>query len=300
MTTVHVICGGNSSERDVSLRSGKAVAAALQTAGYAVQTFDSATTSLEDIIKCDVVFPVLHGAGGEDGTLQAQLDAHQVRYVGSGAEASSLCFDKWQYRQLVEAYHVPMAAGTLVQADNYQTSLLSQKAYVLKPVTGGSSIDTFVVRDPASAPHTLIADTFHRYPTMLLEQLIVGVELTVGVLDNQPLPVIEIMPPPDGEFDYENKYNGRSQELCPPKHVGEDVQQAAQQLALQAQQLAGCRDFSRTDIMCDKDSNLYVLETNTIPGMTDQSLFPKMAAQAGIAMPELCTQLVEMALKRPS
>ncbi len=298
MIRVHVAYGGKSAEREVSLRSGTAVATALRQAGYEVRLLDTITADIKDVAAGDVVFPALHGAGGEDGSIQAELEAHGARYVGSGPAASHLCFDKWQYRQLLAAHNLPLAAGALVQADTYASHKLAQTGYVLKPITGGSSIDTYIVRDLTVTPKKQIADTFRRYPTMLLETLIEGIELTVGILGNEPLPVIEIIPPADGEFDYENKYNGRSQELCPPLHASEAVQQAVQKLALQAHQLAGCRDFSRTDIMADAAGKLYVLETNTIPGMTDQSLFPKMAQAAGISMPELCARLVELALNR--
>ena len=298
MTDVHVVCGGQSNEREVSLRSGIAVTRALERAGYKVAALDTTTASLDEIANCDVVFPVLHGAGGEDGALQAKLEKRHVRYVGSDAGASALCFDKWQYRRLLTRHKLPMTPAALVQADNYRTHRLATRPYVLKPFDGGSSIDTFIVRGPATAPHDKIVDAFHRHPTMLLEELIIGTELTVGVLGNQALPVIEIVPPQGGEFDYENKYNGATQELCPPQHVSEPVQQAAQKLALQAHQLAGCRDLSRTDIMCQTDGTLYLLETNTLPGMTDQSLYPKMAAAIGLDMPALCARLVEVALSR--
>ncbi|MFA5003808.1 MAG: D-alanine--D-alanine ligase [Candidatus Saccharimonadales bacterium] len=298
MAKVHVICGGDSAEREVSLRSGDAVTRALKEADYKVQLLDSATATIDEIIDCDVVFPVLHGAGGEDGELQAELEKHAAKYVGSDPKASQLCFDKWQYRQAIEAADLPVAVGALVQAHDYHKHPLAQEYFVLKPLKGGSSIDTHVVRDPSDIPYDLIADTFGNYPTMLIEELIIGTELTVGILGQTPLPVIEIIPPIDGEFDYENKYNGATQELCPPKHVSKAIQQKAQALALKAHKLAGCRDLSRTDIMVDKSGKLYLLETNTIPGMTDRSLFPKMAATAGITMPELCQQLVEMALSR--
>ncbi len=298
MVKVHVICGGSSAEREISLRSGAAVAQALIEAAYEVGSLDLATASMEEIVACDIVFPVLHGAGGEDGIFQTELEIKGTKYIGSDSAASRTCFDKWEYRTFIEKYDLPVALGALVQIEDYTQNSLAKSPYVLKPLNGGSSIDTYIVRTPESAPHAQILDTFHRYPTMLIEQLIVGTELTVGILGEQPLPVIEIIPPENAEFDYENKYNGATQELCPPQHVSDVVQKAAQALALKAHQLTGCRDFSRTDIMCDKDNNLYLLETNTIPGMTDQSLFPKMARVAGIAMPELCKKLVEMALKR--
>lgn len=274
------------------------MATALQSKGYTVTTLDPSIATFNEMIACDVIFPALHGKGGEDGTLQAEFEARGIRYVGSDSQASALCFDKWRYREFVAKQGLPVAEGAVVQADTYATHVLSAQPYVLKPLDGGSSIDTHIVRDPAQAPHEKILETFHRHPTLLMEQLIAGTELTVGILEATALPVIEIIPPSGGEFDYENKYNGATQELCPPQHVSEAVQQAAQALALQAHQATGCRDFSRTDIMCDASGTLYLLETNTIPGMTDQSLLPKMAFTAGMDMPSFCGKLVELALSR--
>lgn len=294
-----MLCGGNSDEREVSLRSGNAVAQALEAAGYDVAVLDPKTASFDEIVQCDVVFPVLHGTGGEDGSLQAELGKRGVRYVGSDADASHLCFDKWTYRHVVIDAGLPMAEGALVQADTFTGHPLTRQPYVLKPVTGGSSIDTFIIRDPSESPESAIHEAFERHPNMLLEHLIVGAELTVGILGDEALPVIEIIPPSEGEFDYENRYNGKTQELCPPQHISEQVQKIAQELAKKAHLFTGCRDFSRTDIMHETATGkLYLLETNTIPGMTEQSLFPKMAATAGVAMPELCGQLIETALRR--
>jgi D-alanine-D-alanine ligase len=301
MIKVHVLCGGQSSEREVSLRSGAAVANALRRAGYDITVLDPATAGLDEIIACDVVFPVLHGKGGEDGTLQAQLEQHHVRFVGSDSAASGLCFDKWRYREHIESYGLPVAPAALVQQTTYQAHELAKAPYVLKPVDGGSSIDTCIIRDPAQAVHDQIAETFHRHPTLLMERLIIGTELTVGTLGTTPLPVIEIVPPLDGEFDYENKYNGATLELCPPQHVDQAAQQQAQALAKQAHKLTGCRDLSRTDCIYETASGtLFLLETNTMPGMTDQSLFPKMAQANGLSMQQLCTRLVEAALTRDS
>lgn len=298
MMKIHVVCGGSSAEREVSLRSGAAVGKALAEAGYEVQTLDLATAKIEEIVDCDVVFPVLHGAGGEDGTLQARLEKHGAKYVGSGPEASRLCFDKWKYRQLVTKAGLPMPQGDTLEHHQHRNHHLAQNLHVLKPITGGSSIDTFIVRDLSKVPHDAIKGVFERYPTMLIEELIEGTELTVGILGDKPLPIIEIIPPENGEFDYENKYNGATQEIVAPERISQEIQKAAQTLALNAHQLTGCRDFSRTDIMVTATGKLYLLETNTIPGMTAQSLFPKMAATAGIPMPQLCQQLVQMALMR--
>jgi len=298
MTQVHIVCGGISGEREVSLRSGAAVAEALRVKGFEVTVFDT-TDDPELITNCDVVFPVLHGLGGEDGTIQTMLEAHGVRYVGSDVTASKLCFDKDRYRQVVNAAGLPIAQGAMVTADEYKTHPISQKPHVLKPFDGGSSLDTIIIREGMIADTTKIEEVFQRHEQMLLEELIVGDELTIGVLGDQALPVIEVIPPTDGEFDYDNKYNGKSQELCPPLHVSLEVQHHAQELALQAHHLTGCRDFSRTDVMYDRDRDMYfVLETNTIPGMTNQSLFPKMAAIMGMDMPTLCNELVTFALHR--
>jgi D-alanine-D-alanine ligase len=247
----------------------------------------------------DIVFPVLHGIGGEDGTLQAQLDKLGLPYVGTGAEASSLCFDKWRYKEVLDANAIPNPPGTLVTEAEFWQAPLRHKPYVLKPNDGGSSVDTVVKRgDKPEADEANLHDIFQRRKRMLLEALIEGQEITVAVLGNQSLPVIEIIPPPSGEFDYENKYNGQSQELCPPQHISPDVQSRAQELALQVHGMTGCLDFSRTDFMVDAEGNLFVLETNTIPGMTVQSLFPKAAAAAGYDMPTLCDELIKMAFAR--
>jgi D-alanine-D-alanine ligase len=298
MSLIAVLAGGDSPEREVSLRSGAAVARALEAAGHSVRMFDPAHEKLETLTGCDVVFPVLHGAGGEDGSIQNELEALNLAYVGSGVAASELCFDKDLYRQKVIAGGFSMPHGAVIRYQDYLQSPLSKVKHVLKPVTGGSSIDTIIVRDMSSTPQDSIKEVFERYPTMLVEELIEGIEMTVGVLGDTVLPIIEIIPPADGEFDYENKYNGATREVVPPENITPAIQEAAKDMALQVHKLTGCRDFSRTDIMCDKNGNLFLLETNTIPGMTDQSLFPKMAAAAGISMSELCDRLVQMALNR--
>lgn len=298
MNSITVLYGGTSAEREVSLRSGTTVAAALEEAGYTVRLLDAATASIDQITDCEAIFPALHGTGGEDGTIQATLEARHIRYVGSDSESSRICFDKWQYRQLMEANRLPVAKGAIVGNIDYANHPLSHIPHVLKPINGGSSIDTFIIRDPNQAPVSQIEDAFRRHETMLLEELIEGIELTVGILGETPLPVIEIIPPSNGEFDYINKYNGATQELCPPQHISSEVQANAQALALQAHRAAGCRDLSRTDMIVTNDGALYILETNTLPGMTEQSLFPKMAAVAGMDMSELVSRLVTMALKR--
>jgi D-alanine-D-alanine ligase len=301
MIQVIVLAGGDSDEREISLQSGAAVTRALKKAGYAVSTLDP-VIGLDNLLaklqKADMVFPALHGRGGEDGILQKFLEEHSSRYVGPDSRASALCFNKALYTKMLHRNKIHVPDTELVKYDEYHRSDLIRKPYVLKPNDGGSSIDTFIVRDPENADVAAIKKAFKRHKKLLLQELIEGVEITVAMLGDQPLPVIEIIPPADGEFDYENKYNGRTQELCPPKHVSPEIQIEAQALAKQVHQLAGCRDMSRTDFIVNPVGKIYTLETNTIPGLTGESLLPKAARETGSDMPTLCSKLVQSALQR--
>lgn len=297
MVRVIVLSGGNSDEREVSLRSGAAVVAGLEAAGYSVKALDT-NCSDEELVNSDIVFPVLHGKGGEDGEIQARLEGLRCRYVGSDSASSQLCMDKSAYRAMMTARDLLMPSGEIVSLKAYSEHPLAKKPHVLKPIDGGSSVDTFIIRDISTIDKSAITKAFERHETLLLEELIVGAEVTVGVLGNEALPIIEIIPPQDEEFDYENKYNGKTQELIPAVHVSPEDQNAVQELALRAHMFAGCRDFSRSDFIISTDGRYYLLETNTIPGMTSQSLFPKMAAAIGMDMPALCSNLVQMAIER--
>ena len=303
MLQVCVLAGGNSDEREVSLRSGAAVAEALKTLDYNVTTLDSADGlgSLQvahKTIGFDVVFLALHGIGGEDGKIQKMLCDIGLCYTGSGPDASALCFDKWVYKQFLSSRGYPVTQGEFVNAKDFAASSLSKIPFVLKPHNGGSSIDTFIVRDPLTMPKQLIETAFIHHNRLLIESLVEGVEITVGVLLDKALTVIEIIPPADEEFDYANKYNGKTAELCPPQHVSTAVQKQAQELAAQLHVVLGCDGFSRTDMIVTASNELVILETNTIPGLTRQSLFPKAAAASGISMPSLVDALVKAALKK--
>lgn len=299
MASVLVLAGGNSPERAVSLRSGAAVVAALQTAGHEVSQADPADgrdALAQAFASAQVVFPALHGEGGEDGELQKFLEDSGVAFVGSGSQASALCYDKGRYMTFVQSRNFPVPQTEIVDHDQYSQSKLATQPHVLKPIDGGSSIDTFIIRSVNETDQESIHLAFDRHHQLVLQELIEGTEITVAALDDESLPVIEIIPPEAGEFDYENKYNGASQELCPPEHVSVELQAQAQTMALQLHKITGCRHLSRTDFMINKSGQLFVLETNTIPGLTDQSLLPKAAATAGYTMPMLCDRLVTAAL----
>ena len=294
-----VLQGGNSSEREVSLRSGANVTKQLNVLGYDVIVADPADPDFDLqllVIDCDMVLLILHGAGGEDGVLQRDLELLGKPFLGSGASACALTFDKELYREFVTRQGIRMAAGEVVDRTHFDSSLLRQKPYVLKPIDGGSSVDTVILHDLKNEPNAAYFDElFSRHQTMLLEELIVGQELTVGVLGQEALPVILIVPPQGEEFDYDNKYNGRTQEIVNPTQVDPEVQQAAQELALRLHELTDCEHLSRTDMIATADGTLYVLETNTLPGLTEQSLFPKAAAAAGMDVTALVGCFVDMA-----
>lgn len=284
-----ILGGGDSAEREVSLRSAKSVAEACRQAGFNVSEADpkEGLGFLKHLDQKTLIFPILHGKNGEDGILQAELENRQLCFLGSDSKASSLCFDKWKTRQILKKAGLPMPAATLVTKVTYKTQPLAKKPHVLKILHGGSSIGTLVVQNPLHLTSEQIDDIFGMEDEAVLEELIEGSEVTVPILDQKALPVIEIIPPKNEEFDYKNKYNGRTQEICPPQTVSKDMQKKAQSLAEKVHCVMQCRDLSRVDIMIDKTGRLFVLEINTMPGMTPASLYPKSAAAVGFTMPEL-------------
>lgn len=288
---VVILGGGTSPERSISLKSAANVAKAVKQAGYEVIEIDP-KDGLDRLPPGSIVFPVLHGVGGEDGRLQAELERRGLPYLGTGSKESETCFDKSLARGRLSRAGLPIADGHTVDKDSYWQNPLSKKPHVLKVSKGGSSIGTYMVREAGNVDKDKVEEVFKLDKKAIIEELIVGAEITVPIFDKLALPVIEIIPPQNGEFDYANKYNGRTQELCPPKSVGKEIQYRAQRLAEEVHEVLGARHFSRVDIMIGDDSRLVVLELNTIPGMTEQSLYPKSAAVAGISMPELMKKFV--------
>ena len=301
MYRVLVLAGGISNERQISLKSGDSVSRSLFEAGYSVTMFDTKNGMEKlkaELINYDVVFPALHGQGGEDGTVQKVLEEHGIPFVGSGSQASSLCFDKYKYIKFLTSKGFKCPKTNLVNKTNFKISELLGRPFVLKPINGGSSIDMIFCHDSAKLDVNKINRLLNKYENMLIEELIIGTEITVGILNKQALPVIEISPPSNQNFDFKNKYNGKTKELIPPPNVSHKLQANAQNLALNIHRAIGCLDISRTDIIIDRNDEMYVLETNTIPGFTEQSLLPKAAFSAGVSMPLLVNELIKSALKR--
>lgn len=285
MAGIIVLGGGPSNEREVSLRSSSSIKSALDQAGFKTVFTDPVSDDSYLSTQNSIVFPILHGRFGEDGTVQKLLEEKSIPFLGSDSVSSANCFDKWRTIEILKQEGISVPRSDLITLDGYSGHGLAAKPHVLKIPDGGSSIGTYIIRESAIARDK--ATEIFSGSKMIIEELIEGVELTVPILDDKALPVIEIQPPEDGEFDYENKYNGKTKELCPPASIDNGTQKRMQQLSENVHKIMKCRHLSRVDIMLDKENNPYVLEINTIPGMTDQSLFPKSALQAGIDMPEL-------------
>lgn len=298
--TIVILGGGASTEREVSLRSADAIQRALKTAGYHTLMLDPAKQLAEldtmDPSKC-YILPILHGLGGEDGTIQRTLDKKGYSYLGSNAKSSALAFDKHLTRQVLVEHNLPIAAGEKVTAKSYKNSALYNQPHVLKSCHGGSSIGTYICKNPMNIDKEAVQSVFEISDSAVIEELVEGIEVTVAILGDRALPVIEIIPPANGDFDYLNKYNGMTQEICPPEHVSLEKQAELQELAVQVHRVLGCRHLSRVDMIIKPDGKPIILEINTIPGMTDQSLYPKAALQAGITFPDLVDRFVHMLVK---
>lgn len=295
---ITVMLGGPSAEREVSLRSGSAVAAALRSLGHHVTEMDPKTPDWLLLPGTDVVFLALHGTYGEDGTIQRQLDNLGVPYTGCGAEASRIAFDKVETKKCCVAAGVPTPRYTIVDSAATPWPMGWQPPVVVKPVRQGSSVGLQFVSRVSDWPDSLREAL--RYDTQLLvEEKIEGRETTVGILDGTPLPVVEVRPK-QGSYDYNNKYTPGSTEYFCPAPFERSITERVQSAALGAFQAIGGRDYARVDVMVRADNEPFVLEVNTLPGMTETSLLPKAAAAAGLGYAQLCQRMIELALVRRS
>jgi D-alanine-D-alanine ligase len=286
---VAVLKGGPSAEREVSLRSGAAAAEALRTAGYEVT---EVTVEGPDFVlpgNTELAFLALHGTFGEDGQVQDILASRGIPFTGADAATSRIAFAKEKTKEKFRAAGVPTPEGQLVSRLDEIT--LSLPLFV-KPNEQGSSVGTHpaTTRDELAAA---LEDALKFGPSALVERFIRGRELTVGVLGDQVLPIVEIHPL-DGFYDYTNKYTkGRTEYFCPAP-LPDDVTRLIQQHALNAHRALGNTVYSRIDFLLEKDMNPYCLEVNTLPGMTATSLLPKAAAAVGMTFPQLCQKIVEI------
>ncbi len=304
--TVALLSGGKSAEREVSIKSGDQVYQALDKSKYEIIRYDPRDDLLQlarDAGKIDVALIILHGRLGEDGTIQGYLESLEIPHHGSGVLGSALAINKIVSKILYQQAGLPVAAWEVI--DQRDPGNLGETAarlglpLVIKPEHEGSSIGMSIVADLEQFKAAL--PLAWRYDKRcLVEQFLAGTEITCGVLGNdslEALPVIEIVPGEEHAFfDYEAKYiPGRTREICPAR-ISDALTRKAQQYALRAHQVLHCRGYSRTDMII-VDDEIYLLETNTIPGMTETSLFPQAAAAAGYSFTKLLDRLIELALE---
>jgi D-alanine-D-alanine ligase len=293
---ITVMLGGPSAEREVSLRTGAAVANALRSLGHDVHELDPQTPDWILPPKTDVVFLALHGTYGEDGTVQKQLDFLGVPYTGCDAEASRIAFDKVLTKQSCLEAGVPTAKFLTVSS---AVALLPEDfspPLVVKPSRQGSSVGLQFVERAEEWPQAL-AEALKFDSEVLVEEKIIGRETTVGILGGQVLPVVEVRPKA-GTYDYKNKYTAGATEYFCPADFDAATTKRIQDAALGAFAAIGGRDYSRVDVMVRADGSPVVLEVNTLPGMTETSLLPKAAAAAGMNYAGLCQRMIDLALQR--
>lgn len=287
---VAVLKGGVSAEREVSLESGAAVAAGLRDAGYDVVEID---VQSEDFLVPDgieAVFIALHGTFGEDGGAQARLEELGIAYVGAGVEASRVAFDKLLTESVLNAAGVPVPQSETLGAGQGHTLPLP---LVIKPPREGSSVGCHLVFEE-SAWDAAVSEALTHDKEVLVQQFIAGREFTVGVVDREVLPVVEIVPA--GEwYDYAAKYEADTTRYVVPAELSGDKRAEMQELALKTFDALNCRGVGRVDFRMTPEGELFVLELNTIPGFTSHSLLPKAAAAVGIDFPSLCDRIMQTA-----
>ena len=303
---VALLAGGASDEREISLASGRGAGNALREAGFSVTEFDPAEKKdLQNLIagNYDVAFLCMHGKMGEDGTLQGFLEMIGLPYIGSGVWSSALAMDKAKSKLFYEnaGIQTPVSVTLYSPDDMSVEDILSTvgESCVVKPATEGSALGVYIVKG-ADEVKDAIGKAFELDSEVLVETFVKGTELTIAVLGNEQLealPVIQIVP--RNEFyDFESKYApGGSQHLCPAP-LNAEATEKVQTIAKAAHRALGCSGISRSDFIMDENGEFWILETNTLPGMTETSLLPDAARAAGIEFPELCTRLIELALEK--
>lgn len=305
---VAVLMGGWANEREVSLMSGRGIADALRQKGYRVTEIDMGRDVAARLAEAapDVVFNALHGVPGEDGSVQGMLDLMGLAYTHSGLATSVIAIDKQLTKQALVPRGIPMPGGRIVASDDLFERDPLPRPYVVKPVNEGSSVGVVIVTDDSACGTPIAREApgpWHEFPELLAEPFIRGRELTTAVIDGpdgpRALGVTELVID-QGFYDYEHKYTeGRTEHVCPAR-IPPEIAALCEQYALEAHRVLGCHGTSRTDLRWDDElgeEGLFVLETNTQPGMTPLSLVPEQARHAGIDYADLVDLLVREALR---
>lgn len=290
---IGVLLGGTSSERSVSLKSGKAVRRALNSIGYRTLLIDpkNRPEAMKRLSGIDLAFIALHGRGGEDGSIQTLLESRRIPYTGSDARGSRLAYDKVAAKRIFRREGILTPEYCVIEKRGWRRKLTSfGDPCFFKPVCDGSSIGVFAP-EYWSRSTARIESALERYGRLLVERKIEGREMTVGVFGRQGLPVVEVKPG-RAFYDFRAKYTRGLTRYCVPAPVSKPQADHLKKTALKAHHALGLRDFSRVDFMVDRKGHAYVLEVNTIPGFTEFSLLPKAAQEAGISFSDLCDRLV--------
>lgn len=297
---IAVLMGGPGAEREVSLASGAAVLKALLELGFHAVAVDVTTTEIKLPEGTDLGFNVIHGTFGEDGQLQDAMEKLGVPYTGAGSVSSKLAINKTLAKGKFLAAGVPTARSeTISLSPGIVPDLTIKAPLVIKPPLEGSSVGIQVVKSQEDVAVALLKAA-EKYDEVLIEEFIQGKELTVGILEGKALPIVQITPP-EGIYDMASKYpwltGSKGSDYQCPADLDLETTMAVQAAAVAAHHSLGIEIYSRVDVLLDSENRLYVLEANTIPGMTETSLLPKAASAAGISFPELCKTIAELSLK---
>ena len=296
---VAVLFGGKSAEREVSLDSGNAVLEALLRSGVQAEAFDPKHRSVTDLVNYDRAFIVLHGRGGEDGQIQGTLEWLDVPYTGTGVQGSAIGMDKIKTKQIWQGTDLPTAPYRIISKDSNIDEIVDSLGLpvIIKPVHEGSSIGMSKVEKKEDFAQAIAKATEHD-AIVMAEKWITGCEYTIVVLNAEALPVIRLEPPKDVAFyDYDAKYQRNDVQYGIPSGLSESDEKQLQQLTLRAFQAVGASGWGRVDAMQDEQGNFWLLEINTVPGMTSHSLVPKAAKAVGIGFDELCVAILEQTLQ---
>ena len=296
---VAVLFGGKSAEREVSLDSGNAVLEALLRSGVQAEAFDPKHRSVTELVNYDRAFIVLHGRGGEDGQIQGTLEWLDVPYTGTGVQGSAIGMDKIKTKQIWQGTDLPTAPYRIISKDSNIDEIVDSLGLpvIIKPVHEGSSIGMSKVEKKEDFAQAIAKATEHD-AIVMAEKWITGCEYTIVVLNGEALPVIRLEPPKDVAFyDYDAKYQRNDVQYGIPSGLSESDEKQLQQLTLRAFQAGGASGWGRVDAMQDEQGNFWLLEINTVPGMTSHSLVPKAAKAVGVGFDELCVAILEQTLQ---
>lgn len=303
---IGVLAGGWSSEREISLLSGRNVYNSLKRQGFDAIFIDVNHNFMERLKqeRIDVAFVILHGKPGEDGTIQGVLELLSIPYTGSGVEASAISMDKFTTKRLFEAHKIPTPSYIFIPKDSSLEDKLkeAEKRFgfpmVLKPRAQGSSVGVKIIKDPTSLKREC-KQAKERFGDLILEKYIKGMMATVGILNERALPILEIVPKHQEFYDYKAKYTKGETEFIIPAGLERDVYEKTQSLALAAHKVIGCWGFSRVDLIVEDNKRPYLLEVNSIPGMTELSDLPAEASYEGMSYDELILEILKSAFTRP-